>query len=66
MSGWTVSGIGSTVVNRRRPSFVGVWLSESGAAQIAERAELEKVDKSEMLRRMLAYAIWKMPKGWKP
>lgn len=54
------------MTGRRRPCFVGVWLSESGAAQIAERAELEKLDKSETLRRMLAYAIWKMPRGWKP
>lgn len=54
------------MANRKRPRFVGVWLSESGAARITERAEVEKVSKSEMLRRMLAYAALKMPKGWKP
>lgn len=54
------------MANRRRPRFVGVWLSETSAARIAQRAERENVSKSEMLRRMLAYAEWKMPKGWKP
>lgn len=51
---------------RKRPSFVGVWLAESGERVIVERAEAEQVSKSEMVRRMLAYAATKMPKGWKP
>ena len=54
------------MANRSRPRFVGVWLSESHADRIALFAEREKVTKSEMLRRMLAYATLKMPKGWKP
>jgi len=45
---------------------VGVWLSEPGARAVTDRAESEKTSKSEMVRRMLAYATLKMPKGWKP
>jgi hypothetical protein len=51
---------------RKRPNFMGVWLSDNGARTVTERAEAEKVSKSEMLRRMIAYAVWKMPRGWKP
>ena len=51
---------------RKRPRFVGVWLSEAGATAIEKRAEAEQTSKSEMLRRMLAYAITKMPKEWRP
>jgi hypothetical protein len=43
-----------------------VWLSENGHREIVERAESQRVTKSEMVRRMLAYAVRKMPKGWKP
>lgn len=45
---------------------MGVWLTEWQAAQIVERAQQEKVSKSDLLRRMLVYATLKMPKGWKP
>ncbi|MGE5829740.1 MAG: ribbon-helix-helix protein, CopG family [Micromonosporaceae bacterium] len=53
------------MANRRAPRFVGVWLSEADAAAIESRAHREKLTKSELLRRMLAYAL-RMPKGWKP
>lgn len=54
------------MANRKRPRFVGVWLSETGAQAIEQRVEAEHTTKSEMLRRMLAYATTRMPKGWKP
>lgn len=55
-----------STANRKRPHFVGVWLTERGARAVADRAESEKTSKSEMVRRMLAYATLKMPAGWKP
>lgn len=56
----------NTVANRKRSNFMGVWLSDNGARSVTVRAEDEKVSKSEMLRRMIAYAVWKMPRGWHP
>lgn len=41
-------------------------ISGAGIAAIEARAGAEDVDRSEMIRRLLAYAVWKMPKGWKP
>ena len=41
-------------------------ISKAGAERIAELAKAETVDRSEMVRRMLAYATRTMPKGWKP
>jgi hypothetical protein len=55
-----------TTANRKRPRFVGAWLSESGFEAVDVRAKTEGVSRSDMLRRMLAYAAWKMPKGWRP
>lgn len=52
--------------NRRRPHYIGVWLTEPGARAIKDRAEAETTSTSELIRQMLAYAILKMPKGWKP
>lgn len=49
----------------RRP-LVAVRLSTSGIEYIDKRAAEEGVNRSEMIRRMLAYAGAKMPKGWKP
>jgi hypothetical protein len=46
--------------------FLGVWLSEAGRDAIAEQAKAAGVSKSEVVRRMLAFAARKMPKGWKP
>lgn len=51
---------------RRRPKFVGVWLSEAGYAEVDKRAKAEPTSVSEMVRRMLAYASQRMPKEWKP
>jgi len=50
----------------RRP-LVAIRLSERGIAHIDQRAK-EETDgsRSEMMRRMLAYAAGRMPKGWKP
>jgi len=45
---------------------VAVRISEAGLRAIDERADEEDRTRSEIIRRMLAYATWKMPKGWKP
>lgn len=45
---------------------VSVKVSQTGLTAIDERAEEEDRSRSEIMRRMLAYATWKMPKGWKP
>lgn len=45
---------------------IAVRVSEAGLRAIDERAEEEDRTRSEIVRRMLAYAVWKMPKGWKP
>ena len=45
---------------------IAVRVSEAGLAAIDQRAEEEDRTRSEIIRRMLAYATWKMPKGWKP
>jgi hypothetical protein len=48
----------------RRP-LVAIRLSESDIAHIDQRAEEEAEGvRSEMIRRMLAYASKHMPKGW--
>ena len=49
----------------RRPQ-VAIRLSEAGVEHIDQRAAEQGVNRSEMIRRMLAYASAKMPKGWKP
>lgn len=41
-------------------------ISEAGAGRIKEMAEADSVERSEMVRRMLAYAVRNMPRGWKP
>jgi hypothetical protein len=45
---------------------IAVRVSAAGLRAVDERAEDEDRSRSEMVRRMLAYAVWKMPKGWKP
>lgn len=47
-------------------TVVGVRIADTGIAHIDKLAEAEKVERSEMVRRMLAYAARHMPKGWKP
>lgn len=56
----------NTVANRKRSNFMGVWLSDAGARAVEVRAEEEQTSKSEMLRRMLAFAVARMPRGWRP
>ena len=48
----------------RRP-LVAIRLSEAGRDHIDKRAEEDEVNRSEMIRRMLAYASTHMPKGWR-
>lgn len=55
-----------TKPNRKRTHFVGLWFDDAEHGEIVARAEAANVGKSEMIRRMLAYAALKMPKGWKP
>lgn len=45
---------------------MAVRVSVAGLRAVDERAEEEDRSRSEMIRRMLAYAVWKMPRGWKP
>lgn len=49
----------------RRP-LIAIRISEEGRAHIDKRAAEEGINRSEMIRRLLAYAASKMPKGWKP
>jgi hypothetical protein len=49
-----------------RDQFVGVRLTKVGADHIDQRAARAGVGRSEMVRRMLAYASVKMPEGWTP
>ena len=41
-------------------------LSQTGIAALNTRARDEDLTRSELIRRMLAYASRKMPQGWKP
>jgi hypothetical protein len=41
-------------------------LSDQGIEWLDQRAEEEGVNRSEMIRLALAYAVAKMPKGWRP
>jgi hypothetical protein len=52
---------------------VNFLLSRAGTAAVDQRARDEGLlkddgqpNRSEMLRILLAYAMWKMPKGWRP
>jgi hypothetical protein len=47
--------------NRRRPHFVGVWLTGRGFASIETRRQAAGLSRSDMLRAMLAYADERMP-----
>lgn len=50
---------------RKRPHFTGVWLNTRELANIQTRTENGE-DHSHLMRRLLAYAVEHMPKGWKP
>ena len=54
------------MTNRKRPRFVGVWLSDVGLDSVDEKAKTESMSRSSMLRLMIAFAIRRMPKGWRP
>lgn len=41
-------------------------ITQAGIGALDARAGEESVERSELIRRLLAYAMWKMPKGWKP
>ena len=45
---------------------IAVRVSQAGLAAIDRRADEEDRTRSEIIRRMLAYATAKMPKGWRP
>lgn len=50
-----------------RDRFVAVRMAGTGADRIQQRAEQEAAgNQSEMIRRLLAYAIARMPEGWTP
>lgn len=46
--------------------FVAFRIHQSGSQHIDQRAERAGVGRSEMIRRLLAYAITRMPEGWTP
>ena len=41
-------------------------LTQTGVDALNTRAREEHTTRSELIRRMLAYATRKMPRGWKP
>lgn len=49
----------------RRP-LVAIRLSDHGIQNIDHLAAKRGVNRSEMIRTMLAYAALKMPKAWQP
>lgn len=50
---------------RKRPYFLGVWLSQEAGDWINQQAK-EPRKRSDLIRAMLAYARTHMPKGWRP
>lgn len=54
------------MINRTRPNFTGLWQSDAGKASIEAIATREGLSKSGALRLLLAYALPRMPKGWRP
>jgi hypothetical protein len=50
---------------RKRPVYLGIWLTTAEYRSLAARAEREtKGNQSEMTRRLVAYAIDRMPVDW--
>lgn len=45
---------------------VTVKLAKAGVDHIDQLATEAGVDRSEMIRRLLAFAVSRMPKGWTP
>ena len=56
----------SAYVEKEPRVTIAVRISPSGLRAVDQRTEEEDRSRSEMVRRMLAYAAQKMPKGWKP
>lgn len=54
----------NTMALRKRPYFLGIWLSREAGAWIDQQSPERK--RSEYVRRMLAYAQQHMPDGWSP
>lgn len=61
----TPSGETGSVIRPNRV-LVALRLAVNGLARIDARAERRRVDRSEMMRRMLAYADQHMPEEWTP
>jgi hypothetical protein len=45
---------------------VAVRIGKGGLAAIDQRAEQEDRTRSDMIRRLLIYAVQNMPAGWRP
>lgn len=45
---------------------VAVRIGKGGLAAIDKRAEQEDRTRSDMIRRLLIYAVQNMPRGWRP
>jgi hypothetical protein len=45
---------------------IAVRVSKSALKMIDEMAEREDRSRSDVIRRLLAYGVWKMPPGWRP
>jgi hypothetical protein len=56
----------NTMAGRRRKNFIGVWIGDGGVRAVDDRARSEHVTRSEVVRRMLAFAAQRMPSGWQP
>lgn len=48
------------------PIVVSVRLRHHSARRLDQRAQTENLDRSDLLRVMLAYANQHMPPGWRP
>jgi metal-responsive CopG/Arc/MetJ family transcriptional regulator len=46
--------------------LIALRLSAEDIATVDERARRDAVNRSEMIRRMVAYALGHMPQGWRP
>lgn len=50
----------------RREKLIALRIGSGGLDRVDQAAKDAGVSRSEMIRRMLAYSMWKMPKDWKP
>jgi hypothetical protein len=56
----------ATVSQRAGRRKLDVRVSWAAVDLIDERAAVDGIDRSDMIRRMLAYAARHMPRGWAP